>query len=153
MLSLALQPSSTSHAKADVEDFAAEALLFRARRQALLASNVANADTPNFKARDADFAESLKEATTAALPSGVRSVSMTTTAGRHIASPVTKVQSTLEFGRIRMSEQTAADGNTVDMDIERGEIAKNTILYQLALMGVKDEAEEFKAATSDPGRR
>lgn len=153
MLALELQPSSKGVTKAAEEHFSAQALQFRARRHALLASNIANADTPKFQARDANLADSLTEATAAKGAFAAASVTMTTTAGGHIPSAMAKAQSTIEFGRLRQSEQPTADGNSVDMDIERGEIAKNTILYQFALISLEDEAQEFKAAASDPGSR
>lgn len=150
---LALQTSAKGPAKAGDEDITARALQFRGRRQALLASNVANADTPNYKALDANFADSLKQATAAKGPFGPLSVAMTATAAGHIARPAVASQSTLEFVRFGLQAQATADGNSVDMDIERSKIVENAILYRFALMSLDDEAKEFKAAASDPGRR
>ena len=103
------------------------ALNLRAYRQQVIASNIANADTPNFKARDLDFKQALKGARggePANLP-------LAATSGRHLpgvaASPV---ESSLKF---RKEEQGAVDGNTVNMDVERSAFAENSVQYQASV--------------------
>lgn len=143
-----LQVSSrqTTATKSD-DDFASRALLFRAQRQALLASNIANADTPNYKAIDVSFQSSLQQADLAL----TRSASTQAISARgHIPLAAPAEVSTLAFARYVRPEQPRLDGNTVDMDRERGEFSKNAILYRFAVMTLGDESKEFKEASSDP---
>lgn len=144
MLQGGSRPKSAS--KPD-DDFAGRALLFRAQRQALLAGNIANADTPGYKALDVSFKDTLREASSAAMPSAG---ALTTTTGGHIAADPQATTSTLTFARYVEPEQPRLDGNTVDMDRERGEFSKNAILYRFAVMTLDDESKEFKQAASDP---
>jgi flagellar basal-body rod protein FlgB len=115
----------------DALDFQAQALTLRSERQRLIASNIANADTPGYQARDMDFAKTL-QAATAALP-GSRTVS-TTHAG-HIGSGAAG----LSGGRVGADllyatpSQTNLDRNTVDMDRERASFADNAIKYEATL--------------------
>lgn len=112
------------------------ALSMRAGRQELLASNIANADTPNYKAKDINFASALQEAmggNTASLP-------MTQTAPLHLGRPSGEnVMGAPVLYRI--PNQPSADGNTVDMDIERAQFTDNAMRYEA---GVRFVSEEIK---------
>jgi flagellar basal-body rod protein FlgB len=112
----------------------ANALKLRSQRTSILASNIANADTPNYKARDLVFAEVLKQSN---LPNAKRSSklslsgSMQTTDSRHI-----KLRSSSGHSApimYRNPEQASLDGNTVDKDLEQARFAENTIRYQASL--------------------
>lgn len=107
--------------------FQSEALVLRAERQRLLASNIANADTPGYVARDMDFATALRQATgTQALPG-----QLATTHAGHLA-PQTGAAS--ESGLLYASaSQTNLDRNTVDMDRERANFADNAVKYEASL--------------------
>ena len=115
----------------DTLDFQAQALSLRSERQRLIASNIANADTPGYQARDLDFAKTLRAAT-AALP-GSRTVS--TPHPGHIGSAAPG----LSGGRVGADllyatpAQTNLDRNTVDMDRERASFADNAIKYEATL--------------------
>jgi flagellar basal-body rod protein FlgB len=107
------------------------ALGLRAQRQQLLASNIANADTPNYKARDIDFASALQAVVArtagAAAPAGV----LTQSAPAHMAAGATG--DFLPNGtpvQYRIPAQGAADNNTVDMDVERNQFADNALRYE-----------------------
>lgn len=103
------------------------ALNLQAYRQQLLASNIANADTPNYKARDIPFREAL------AAVVGARRANLTlaTTDARHLAGKAG--QSPEAFVRYRAEWQSAVDGNTVDMDAERAAFAENTAHYEASI--------------------
>ncbi len=101
------------------------ALHVRARRAELLAGNLANADTPNYQARDIDFR---------AVLSGVQQftkLALNTTNESHIQ--------TVNNGNIaaevlyRHPNQAAIDGNTVDPEIEKVEFSENAVRYQASL--------------------
>lgn len=102
------------------------ALQLRSDRSAVLASNIANADTPGYKARDLDFGEVLKNQ----MGESSSQVPMQTSSSSHM-------QGLLESDSInglkyRTPSQPAIDGNTVDADRERTEFARNTMEYQAA---------------------
>jgi flagellar basal-body rod protein FlgB len=101
------------------------ALNLRAKRQEVLASNIANSDTPNYKARDLDFAGALKSA----LGTAGGSIKLARTSAQHLDASGS-ADSTLKY---RSSVQPSLDGNTVDMDVERAHFAENSLHYQFLL--------------------
>jgi len=109
--------------------FHQEALNLRARRQEVLAANIAHADTPNYKARDFDFSSSLTEA----MERGryTQSLALHTTSQRHLPGEVTL--STNEDLLYRTPVQSSIDGNTVEMDVERVQFADNTVRQEADL--------------------
>ena len=105
----------------------ADALRLRSQRTELLANNLANADTPNFKARDLDF----RQALAGALGAKGDALALKTTSQRHIAGAATNpLEAALKY---RNEEQGAVDGNTVNMDVERSAFAENSVQYQASL--------------------
>lgn len=114
------------------------ALSLRESRQQLLASNIANADTPNYKARDVDFASALRNAlagTSTALPVVQTSPMHLSgeTGGSIMGAPV----------MYRRPAQPSADGNTVDMDVERAQFADNALRYEASVKFVSDKLREM----------
>lgn len=107
--------------------FQEKALGLRAHRQQILAGNIANADTPNYKARDFDFSAVLKEAV-AGRTSG--DLQMLTTAPGHLKASVDSGPAHLLY---RTPVQASADGNTVDMDAERAQFSENAVHYEAGL--------------------
>ena len=100
------------------------ALKLRAERTQFLASNIANADTPNYKARDLDFNDALRRAR-----SGSRT--LRTTDARHIEPQDPGVgKSTVKY---HVPANPSLDGNTVELDREQARFAQNTLEYQAAL--------------------
>ncbi|QKJ86756.1 Flagellar basal-body rod protein FlgB [Paramixta manurensis] len=114
--------------------FGTEALNLRAQRQEVLASNIANADTPGYQARDIDFASELNRALEKGRAQG-SGLALTVTSTRHI--PAETVQPPALDLLYRIPDQPAMDGNTVDMDRERTQFADNSLKYQtdLTLIG------------------
>ncbi|MEZ3500059.1 flagellar basal body rod protein FlgB [Pantoea sp. KPR_PJ] len=106
--------------------FQQEALTLLNKRQNILASNVANADTPGYLARDIDFSAQLKSAVERGNNNGP--LALTLTSGRHIAASASPLDDAALLYRI--PDQPAADGNTVDMDRERVNFADNSVRYQ-----------------------
>ena len=115
----------------DAFRFHQQALGLLSRRQDILASNIANADTPGYQARDIDFTQQLKNAmennTMAKSP-----VSLTLTSNKHIEGKAMPFDDSQLLYRI--PDQPSADGNTVDMDRERVNFADNAVKYQSGLM-------------------
>jgi flagellar basal-body rod protein FlgB len=124
--------------------FAQTALGLRAQRQEVIASNLANADTPNYKARDFDFASTLKSA----LGEGGGPLTMATTSSRHI-SGLDGAGGVMDGAlKYRSSLQPSLDGNTVDPDVERANFSDNAMHYQFLLQSISDEFQKMKLAVS-----
>ena len=123
--------------------FDQEALNLRHQRQQVLANNIANADTPNFKARDFDFASELSRAMDSGRPAG-GGLSLSTTAAGHIAGG----SGSAPVGDLlyRVPAQPSLDGNTVDMDVERTRFADNSVRYQAALTMLNGRIQGLKSA-------
>lgn len=113
----------------DTLDFQAQALSLRSERQRLIASNIANADTPGYVAREMNFAQALKEATGAGQPATTLTASQPGHIGANAATSGTSL-STLQYAA---PSQTNLDRNTVDMDRERASFADNTVKYEATL--------------------
>lgn len=111
----------------DALNFQTQALTLRSERQRLLASNIANADTPGFQARDMDFARALREATS----QGAQSGALVTSQRGHIA-PAAGARSESQK-MYATAAQTNLDSNTVDMDRERANFADNSVKYEATL--------------------
>lgn len=107
-------------------NFLQTSLGLRQQRMELLASNIANADTPNYKARDFDFRTALNQALGG--PNGLPPTKLTLTSERHIPAAAT---GPLFFApQYRIPHQPSMDGNTVEMDVERMAFADNTLRQQ-----------------------
>lgn len=101
--------------------FHADTLALRSRRGTVLATNIANAATPHFKARDVNFdAEMQKIAKTNVL---------TTTHNKHIPMASAR-EGELAY---RQSVNPSLDGNTVEMVVEQTEFSENAVRYQTSL--------------------
>lgn len=102
------------------------ALQLRSDRASILANNIANADTPGYKARDIDFGEMLKTR----MDERSETLPMATTSASHMQNMVTaEVINGLKY---RTPSQPSLDGNTVDVDRERAEYSRNTMEFQAA---------------------
>jgi flagellar basal-body rod protein FlgB len=117
----------------------------RVARQELLSSNVANADTPNFKAKDIDFASVLNQKLS--LAPSQNQVNLNTTSPMHINSAASGI-----FGDnilYRVPLQPSADGNTVDMDMERTRFADNAIKYDASISFLNNEFRNISSALQE----
>ena len=123
--------------------FHQEALNLRAERQQVRANNIANADTPAFKARDFDFARELAGAMQNGRPSG-SSMELATTSGRHLQGRL-QAPAVREL-LYRVPDQPSLDGNTVDMDRERTAFADNAVRYQASLTFMNSRLQGLKSA-------
>lgn len=113
--------------------FQETALGLRAYRQQLIASNIANADTPGYKAVDIDFQEALR---IARLIANTTPLTLSATASGHI--PAQAQYSTPPYPlKYHIPTQPGVDGNTVEMDVERAKFAENAVMYEFSLDRVK----------------
>lgn len=105
-----------------------QALGVRAQRQQILAANIANADTPHYKARDIDFQSVLADSLAGKSQSS--GVDLSRTNARHLAGTGTPSPFPVLY---RRDTQSSVDGNTVDMDTERAAFADNSLHYEAAV--------------------
>ncbi len=105
----------------------ADALRVRSQRAELLATNMANADTPNYKAQDIDFKDALNNAMAGTSPS-----QLNTTNQKHYS---TNPESNGLMGPIqyRVATQDSLDGNSVDEEVEQAQFMQNSVQYQASL--------------------
>jgi len=99
------------------------ALKFRDQRTELLASNLANADTPNYKARDLDFRSVLQNVGSAPL-------GLAATHAGHLTASVSEPRTEAMY---RVPSQPSLDGNTVETEQEQMRFAENAVQYQATL--------------------
>lgn len=122
-----------------------QAMLIRSQRAELLATNIANADTPGYKAKDIDFASALK----AARSTQQGGNSMVTTDANHIAGGTRSVGGSELF---RMPNQTdTGDGNSVDIQVERNLYTQNAMEYQASLQFLSGRFKGLNKALGSQG--
>ena len=125
----------------DMLNFHTQALRVRDQRQQVLASNIANADTPNYKARDLDFNATLQGALKGAASTG--GVAVATTAPGHLkGNPGLTNDAGLLY---RNPTQDSIDGNTVEMDAERAAFADNALHYEFNLTRLSQQIKGMLA--------
>lgn len=119
--------------------FFENALNLRAHRQQMLASNIANADTPNYKAVDVDFAKALQGAQASRGPLNVN-----TTSSAHMRGVAGGPLDARTMYRIPV--QASIDGNTVDSNVEMAQFSENAIHYQAVIGFLIGETQMLKMA-------
>jgi flagellar basal-body rod protein FlgB len=114
------------------------ALLLHGQRLSVLASNIANADTPGYKARDIDFSAVLAHA------AGATTLPLNVTHAGQIASS----DSDLATGELQYRNpfQASLDGNTVEMPVEQAAFSENNVRYQASLGFINGEISELQFA-------
>jgi flagellar basal-body rod protein FlgB len=124
----------------DTLDFQSQALTLRSERQRLLASNIANADTPGYVAREMNFSQALQRATGATPAASA----LATTRPGHIGAAAGGFGgSALDYAT---QSQTNLDRNTVDMDRERASFADNSVRYEAALRFINGHVRTLTSA-------
>jgi len=126
----------------DLVSFHQVALDLRSQRQSVLASNIANADTPNYKARDMNFSAALNGAMQGRAG---QPLALATTASRHIPVSGVAMPPSLQY---RPESQSSVDGNTVDMDEERSAMAENTLHYEASLSFITGLLKSMQTAVT-----
>jgi flagellar basal-body rod protein FlgB len=115
------------------------ALRLRGQRAGVLANNLANIDTPNFKARDLDFKQLLSQQT-----SGSNHFAAQMTNEHHISADTMLGE---EAGLMyRTPQQLSVDGNTVEDQIEHAEYMKNTLAFQASFQFLNSRFQGLKTA-------
>ena len=117
----------------------ARALQLRGQRSQLLASNLANAETPGYKARDIDFAQALQKATDS------QRQELRTSHPRHMQHENT----TSPEVKYREPLHASLDGNTVEGEQEKAAFAENAIRYQASLLLLNRRLSGLRSALRD----
>ncbi|MCC5795517.1 MAG: flagellar basal body rod protein FlgB [Chromatiales bacterium] len=107
------------------------------QRLSLLAGNLANADTPGFRARDIDFRSAMQDA-------GTNQLRLTTSRSGHMDA--TTGSALLAEVRYRPAEQPSMDGNTVDTQRESAAVAETAVRYQATLTFLNARIQGLRAA-------
>ncbi len=105
-----------------------DALAFRAARTGVIASNIANADTPGYQARDLDFAALMRAA-----ESGEPPLSMSATRQGHLADRSLTGPDLADYTLWHTPNNPSVDGNTVETHVEQARFAENALQMQAAL--------------------
>lgn len=142
-------------------DFHSKALVLRAERQRVIASNIANADTPGYAARDLNFKEAMSNATGSGLSGGLvaskssTQSNSTSTSGhngatnaRHIplsGSTIGTLGSASGLAYVEQS-QPSLDGNSVDLDHERANFTDNSVRYEATLRFINGQSKTILSA-------
>jgi flagellar basal-body rod protein FlgB len=113
-----------------------DALAFRARRAEVLANNLINGDTPNFKARDIRFSDALKREQSH--PVGLRR-----TNAKHLAQTSNSISSDKLY---RTPLQPSIDGNTVDAELEESKYMRNALEFQASFTMLNGKFRGLAAA-------
>lgn len=120
-----------------------QAMDLRVQRHSVLASNIANADTPHYKARDFDFQTAMQNAMAGGKFGG--GLALTRTERGHQAGAGGSGTADLKY---RGETQSAVDGNTVDMDVERAQMTDNALQYQILTQLISERFRGLKSAMS-----
>ena len=130
-------------------DFHAKALVLRADRQRVIASNIANADTPGYVGRDINFKEAMAAATgsnsgTAPLLTGA----MTPRPMHPGHIPLQPATASMGSSALAYTTQTqpSMDGNSVDMDRERANFVDNSVRYEATLRFINGQSKTLLSA-------
>jgi len=112
-----------------------QALALWQRRAEVLSTNLANADTPNYQARDIDFRAALGAADAGSLP-------LEATSAGHIANSAGGADAL----KYRVPMQPSLDGNTVDAETEQAAFAENSVRYQASLTFITAQIRTLRTA-------
>jgi len=116
------------------------ALEARIKRAEVLANNLANADTPNYKARDIDFGAMMQQA-----QQNLDGLAMEKTHDRHLDTGAMAADSELLY---RVPHQPSVDGNTVDAQQEQSRFMRNAMEYQVSFQFLNGKVTGLKKAIS-----
>ena len=127
------------------------ALDYRAIRQDMIASNIANADTPFYRPKDIRFEEKLMEEKRKVFHQDSHRLEMAKTSSKHLGGIETNRSSQAQIF-YRDGHMARNNGNSVDLDVETSEMAKNSVMYNALINGMKKQAGIFRAVIDYSGK-
>jgi len=125
-------------------DLIKDALDFRAMRQDMIASNIANADTPFYRPRDVRFEDALAAKKAEIMQDNTHQLPLAQTSPAHIPlqSEKTSFKPTVYF---RDGHMARNDGNSVDIDVETTEMSKNSVMFNALIQASKKDTAIFRS--------
>lgn len=125
-------------------DLMTSAMDYRAARQDMIASNIANADTPFYRPRDIRFEEALAKESDKLFSQQGQELAMTHTNGAHLnGAPRSNDSKATTF--FRDGHMARNDGNSVDLDVESSEMAKNSVMFNALTAALRKDSMLFKS--------
>ncbi len=124
----------------------------RAMRQELIAGNIANIDTPYYKARDVDFESALSEKSREMYGVGETQKLKMTKTNKSDLDGYSEINNQKATIYLRDGQTQRNDGNTVDLDIETTELSKNAVMYSALTAALKKDSMIFKSVIDASSR-
>jgi len=124
----------------NVHELMAKALDFRAIRQNIISSNIANADTPLYKSRDIRFENILKAQST--------KLKISQTSPNHINNIDNSIETNIYF----RNSSPSINGNNVDIDVETTQMSKNSIIFNALIKAIKMDTKIFRSVIDASAR-
>jgi flagellar basal-body rod protein FlgB len=125
-------------------DLMQSAMDYRAARQDMISGNIANADTPYYRPRDLRFEEVLQQKSASIFADKSQTLTMSRTDGAHLTGVDTD-----SFAKpstfFRDGHMARNDGNSVDLDVETTEMAKNSTMFNALTAALKKDSAIFKS--------
>jgi len=121
-----------------------EALNYRAQRQDMIASNIANADTPFYRPRDISFEEMLAEKKEQMFAQERPTLEMAATNSAHLHAQESQSSGSVKLF-FRDGHMARNDGNSVDLDVETTEMSKNSVMFNALIASVKKSSNIFRS--------
>ena len=122
---------------------AKQALDYRAKRQDIIASNIANVDTPFYRPRDINFEDMLTQKAEAIYGNKKPKLKLAQTNSAHIPFGAPDYTKTKLF--FRDGHMAKNDGNSVDLDVETTEMAKNSTMFNALISSIKKGARIYES--------
>ena len=120
------------------------ALDYRSLRQDMIASNIANADTPFYRPRDVHFESMLAQKRQEIFNGSTKELELTHTDAKHLSAQTnTGITSAIAF--FRDGHAARNDGNSVDLDVETTEMSKNSLMFDALLAARKKGTNIYKS--------
>ena len=128
-----------------------QALDYRSMRQDMIASNIANADTPYYKPRDISFENTLVQKKKEIFTDNSHTLAMAKTDSSHMdaAQPLGSTQAMMFF---RDGQMARNDGNSVDIDVETTEMSKNSTMYNALIAAIKKDTSIYQSVIDASGK-
>lgn len=126
--------------------FHQNALRVRSQRQEIIAANIANADTPNYKARDIDFKSAMQQALGQSAQASSTANGLNKTSDLHLNATPSNNAAGPNEPLFRPIIQGSVDGNSVDMDVERNQFVDNGLRYEASLNMINGQIKKMLTA-------
>jgi flagellar basal-body rod protein FlgB len=126
------------------------AMDYRAARQDIIAGNIANADTPFYRPKDISFEDTLAQKSAEIFKDKSQTLQMAQTNGAHLGPIDSGSSKPTTF--FRDGHMARNDGNSVDLDVETTEMAKNSTMFNALTAALKKDSALFKSVIDASGK-